>query len=1431
MSRFTELLESLTDPTARANISQDILTEIKTSIRTNQNHYPYHVPKAPAEILQHLGIPTNPFATQLHQHAAEKHIENRMLQLAATHLTNHAGPKTLIQFKPSKLRYLNRGPGNGDQIINYTTEPKDFLRFGEGSPELATAFHQPIHNREALLHDTLHFMTPDQVVSLFSSQPTLRSLLATVTLPVEALHRHATLYPDLYTIDYFRSGFAYLPAGHGGAGYYHHNSTLQWLSIGTIITPELTLVMQKLETVGAHHLFIIRRYDTQVPAQALPAKHLYQATDLVTLHQIFYPRGTNTQRPYSVVLLNKLLLYAWSVKAVSMRDLFAKVRQLMNAEQLGNSCMGDLLTLVNYLLIAVALNNVADYPTLLCHGLFRRLSTKVQTSIRALLEPLTGRTQYQELQKIVRWEKFHYHLTPRTIRNNTRAKWVDLEPAEDLDQLTLDDCRIATAPIHRVGIEKRMAQLGLDHVELPTDEAAQVEEATLTSDALNESAPLTPAEDATTASATAEHPELPEEDRDTLAKLGFTEFRPQTGPWGIIKPVLHNPTPIGDDTKPPLIPTLLEIRDTILSGAWRTVDYRFDTKRAGPFASDTKNKKLGALLPSQPNAWLQSFDGRCEQGHHAAVVTMVLGAGGCGKSYALQRSINANREAHEDIVIITPTVALRNDWQGKVPAMRSSHFKTYEKAMVTEAAALVIFDDFGKLPPGYIDAYLIMHPDVQWAVLTGCFKQSSYHVENREAYTSQLPTEMTHFRQYGGQYINATHRQPARFANPLDVHAERLQGGAVSVTTLTPQNGHILVPSRQKQVTLSEMQRDCSTYSGCQGLTKSSVVILLDDHTPMCSTEVLYTALSRATAEVIFINTHPDNQAFQDKLDAAPYLRTFLTGVREDEQVGREPELPDDQPTEPEVTKTHLPVENTDAYFTTKQEETVAPEERELFSTEHGRSNLAQTEDHFVQMFPHQQAKDKTLEDATFKSRLRFASATTNAQALLKSRDLGDLLFEAYADFMHVPKEPVPFDWDLWRTCVAKAERNYLSKTATQLSNGSKRQDPDFDDFKIDLFVKSQWVKKIEKVGEALKPGQTISSFKQTTVLLTAAFALYMRRQREATQPNNVFIMCERTPRDFNDFVLGRGPKDGGVAPAPWNFNRDAYTNDYTEYDQSQDGPFLNFELRKARHYNVPAAITDFYRATKLNSRVLGKTLAIMRLSGEGPTYDANTECGIAYDALKHELNIGVKAAYAGDDCARDKVAPVRSSWAQIEDGFILKAKPVVTRRSTFCGWLITRKGVVKDPVQLHQSLKLGLQLGKLNELIPSYSLDFAHAYALGDEVFEIFDENDMAHHQATVRLMHKLGVHPKFPGNHMPTYHITSDRLLSVRGTTPRRNDVRPLSAAPVVTVGARSGPIVRATPTTAGVTAGDAAAGLRYVLTGVENHAPTPRPRWRLF
>nr|APG31855.1 RdRp [Arachis pintoi virus] len=1357
-----KLLDQVSDPSTKAAYSELCFKHAKDAATKAQRVAPFAVTDQEALTLERLGITTSPFATTSHTHAGDKIIENDCLSLIGSYLPKTA--VTMIQLKRSKIHLMNRGP-NQDVFANYCHEPKDVLRYGITNPGSCPR----VHTEYAVLADTLHFMSTKQLLALFLKNPKLQKLFATLVLPIEALHRLPSLFPEIYRLEYYKEHFAYMPGGHGGGAYVHSYATLNWLSTGQVGTHTNNVIsvgypdylsLEKIETKAAHHVMLIQRRRTNVPWPVSPL-WVFHASDYVRLPQVYYPPEANVQNTYPHDLIKRMQAYCLSVKAVSLRDIFAKLRQVIETQDLKRYSMADLIRLANYLLLTTAMEHVSDYECLLTKGWVAKLSARIQMRVRGMLESIRGKTSYSALLSVADVIPVPFTTIP-IRRPSTGLDWEveeanQEEPREDMPGPetgpNLEDLELVAQfeenPARNSAAEDGH---GKDHSQVVDElEKALYAEKPPSSSSEDDNPPENPnGEQSDHTAQPSESANVASLDKPTVEILklhGFTALTPQWDGESWIQPVYFNPSN-GKLPVSPLQDSNHDVAKLAHSIKRNLYQYAVDNKRAASYMSDVKNNLTGLVLPKLDRDKLSAWVSLCENAERHVSILVIHGAGGAGKSRCLQEALRNSKELAENVNVIVPTVNLVLDWKKKMNSMDPRRFMTFEKACEREAKEVAVFDDYGKLPAGYVDAYIAIKPTVEIVILTGDQRQSVYHNGNKDAQTANLTDNVTHFRKFCDYYVNATHRQPRRIANPIKVHAERQFGGAVTMANLIQDKATVLVPAYRTQSALTDLGRQAYTYSGCQGLTISDVTIALDNDTPLCSNEVLYTAFSRASESITFVNTHSDNPDFLAKLDSTPYLKTLITGVREDEKAGHAEPPAEAAPQEPEV-KTHLPVANGNVALEEKIEAVEDKDTRELWDGQE-KTNLMQTQDPVIQLFPHQQAKDEPLFKLTIEKRIRTASASENQRAIIKSCNAGDLLFEAYADFMKVPKEPQNFDRDLWLHCKQLALRTYLSKPTSNLQQGATRQDPDFPEAAIALFNKSQWVKKLEKVGFKFKPGQTISAFKQSTVLLTTTMALYLRKKREEHQPDNVFIMCEKTPDQFNDFVMTR-----------WDFSRPSYTSDYEQYDQSQDAAFLNFELRKARHLGVPEEILSFYKFVKIHAKTFVGNLAIMRLSGEGPTFDANTECNIAYDALRFHLDNNVNACYAGDDLVRDRVCDERPSWQYTQHLFSLRAKPLATNKPDFCGWRLTKYGIIKSPVQLYQSLQLALRLNKMDEVRRSYAIDYQYAYRLQDKLFEVFDEREMDHHQLATRLLIKKGAQVPDIGNHLPMHHVTSDRLI----------------------------------------------------------------------
>nr|AAA42938.1 non-structural/coat protein fusion product [Clover yellow mosaic virus] len=220
MARVRASLSQFTDPSQKILIQSDQYENVKKTLGTYKLTNPYAHSESTADLLEDLGIATNPFAAEPHTHGAAKAIENDLYYIASTRMTKEE-PVTFMFMKRAKLQYFRRGPQQNDTFINQIVEPKDVARYDEDTLHSTIP---TIETKTVFIGDTLHFLPPSFLTKLFARNPKIQTVLATMVLPTEALYGLTSLYPNVYSLSYHKPSkfrrkalFSYAPGGHKGA--------------------------------------------------------------------------------------------------------------------------------------------------------------------------------------------------------------------------------------------------------------------------------------------------------------------------------------------------------------------------------------------------------------------------------------------------------------------------------------------------------------------------------------------------------------------------------------------------------------------------------------------------------------------------------------------------------------------------------------------------------------------------------------------------------------------------------------------------------------------------------------------------------------------------------------------------------------------------------------------------------------------------------------------------------------------------------------------------------------------------------------------------------------------------------------------------------------------------------------------------------------
>nr|QYF50151.1 MAG: replicase [Xinjiang alphaflexivirus 1] len=1309
MALIQNVFDQVTDPSLGAVLQEEAHKGIKTLIKETATFSPYAMPTRTKALLEKYAIPHNPFSVKLHTHAAAKVIENDLYKAASFYLTKD--PTTFLFMKRSKLQYFRRR-GDSDIFINADMVAKDLARY---PPETIYAHCPPIKTPRAFIGDSLHHFPVEFLTETFNRSDTLELMVATIVLPPEASMRFRPLFPEVYDITYTADRFLYRPGGLSGGEYEHCFKDLAWLQVGHITTPNFTLTVDRVESKAANHLLIIRRGKLKLPK--------YRSYDLpeplVRVPQVFRPKMYNASKPIPKAKANAWIMYVKSVGNASIRDVWAKLRQSISSADLHEYDPQEILMLTNYFYLLGKLESVTNFQTLLEDGVIKRVFRPLMAKLQQWKFFFTGQTAFMQLHKALQLQEVN-------LVFKVTSSFSYLPPEEDSMEVPPEIREVLAEAILSLDISSESLE---DRISAAPAVSAISHPEAIHEPVPDPSAPSpAPPAEAVTAPAT-----LPWDAwLHVLNSLGFRGDQVQRDPNGlVIYPITNLRTLPPATVDHPIWSKLKEI------GRPPTFFWP-DIERAAAFARDVMANKTGAILPKQSLEWKTTLKRKCKEEAERVALCVIHGAGGSGKSKVIQDFMRANPDS--DIIVVLPTNELRADWKRKLPAHDSDVFMTFENALLVPKGSCVVMDDYTKLPKGFIEAFIQMSPALELLILTGDPRQSEHHESSEGNTINDLASASDVFNRHCHYYINATHRNKRDLANALGVYSEVEGTTTVSYSKNLREGFHNLTPSQMKQRNYASLGRRASTYAGCQGITAPRVQIIVDQDTFACSNQVLYTALSRAVDEIHFCNTMSDERAFWAKLDSTPYIKAILSLHRERATTSADPT--EEAPREPEPPITHIAVTNRVELTEEITEDLMDKHDREIFSPDAGHTNCIQTQDPFIQAFQHQQAKDEPLFWATIEKRIKTSTVRDNWQEFKTKRPLGDVLWMAYKDAMGLPAEPIKFDPDLWWSCVDEVQKKYLSKPLHMIKNASLRQSPDFDKNKIQLFLKSQWVKKNEKIGlNPVKPGQTIAAFFQSTVMLYGAMARYMRRVRDQYTPAHIIINCEKDQPQMSAWVKQH-----------WNFDCQAYTNDFEAFDQSQDGAMLQFEMLKIAHHDMPEDLAASYLELKLDAKIFLGTLAVMRLTGEGPTFDANTECNIAYTHARFVIPPGTAQMYAGDDCALNCAPQERESFKPLLEKFTLKAKPLTFTQAKgswpeFCGNLLTPKGYLKHPRKTWASLEKARRAGKqeFHACVDNYANDVLPTYRLGDDVHEIFTEHELAYHFQTIRSLITEGKTQRF--------------------------------------------------------------------------------------
>jgi len=324
---------------------------------------------------------------------------------------------------------------------------------------------------------------------------------------------------------------------------------------------------------------------------------------------------------------------------------------------------------------------------------------------------------------------------------------------------------------------------------------------------------------------------------------------------------------------------------------------------------------------------------------------------------------------------------------------------------------------------------------------------------------------------------------------------------------------------------------------------------------------------------------------------------------------------------------------------------------------------------------------------------------------------------------------PIPWNAEFFEVCHIENQRNRVfRKPLEMLLAAHTRDEPDLDIRKIQIIMKQEYKKKSESMAGDAKAGQTLAVFHTAVLFTFGGLGRYLTYHLEKLLPSNIYIHLRRSPSDLSEWLKTNS----------WEDFVDCVDNDYTAFDQSQDATALFLEIELMRHFNVPSDMIELYYWLKTESRSWLGPFGIMRFTGEWSTFLFNTLFSIAYSHTKYSFSPGMLQCYGGDDSSFNGVPSLRPDWPLYERLFSLTSKEIRSDRPTFCSWRLTSQGIFKDPALVQARLHHAFANLTAPLVLPSYFLEHAFAYDLGENLHQYLTPFEESCHSANSSIFHQ---------------------------------------------------------------------------------------------
>jgi hypothetical protein len=279
---------------------------------------------------------------------------------------------------------------------------------------------------------------------------------------------------------------------------------------------------------------------------------------------------------------------------------------------------------------------------------------------------------------------------------------------------------------------------------------------------------------------------------------------------------------------------------------------------------------------------------------------------------------------------------------------------------------------------------------------------------------------------------------------------------------------------------------------------------------------------------------------------------------------------------------------------------------------------------------------------------------------------------------------PLPqqeFNELLFEDCIVSALHTWFSgKTITDIKAAIASWDVDETTLFYKIFLKGQWIKKLEARGANVKKGQIITRVPLYSVFMDAVHAVYLERVLRNLAPSSTLLFSGMDPSQLQSWYSSNWTPGAGITG-----------NDYTGWDTGVDLVFLEFDKWLLSRVGLPAEYIERYFFQRTNARTHVGPFPIMQASGDRFTWILNTARNLALVGASLNFPSGTPVAVCGDDSI------VQGIWSPAR-GFVPRAWKMVpklfTSRTTgdFCAWRFGQETLSMSTAALAYRLRIAIQ-------------------------------------------------------------------------------------------------------------------------------------------